>query len=289
MNPVLIGLSPDFPPEDPRLYLARVTGLPAAVCTAKFDRMNLYEGWTPRTGDVEAGRSLSPSLHGRRVIALGPRVTNGLQLSKNAMEWDRYPDFVAASFPYPDVSWSSTYSPSELERGHDFFQTSLRPCIHIEGTDGAGKSTLVDAFVRSGFRKVETDNPPRSWEVCCQRVQSRILPGLVCDRSSGLVSELVYGPVIRGRSIVAEEVLWSVVRSIIHATTFIYCRPPKQEIRLTFREDEDPGHIASVKARGDELYDQYDLVMHRLEQIGGRVLYYDWTRQTPEEILRCVD
>lgn len=168
----------------------------------------------------------------------------------------------------------------------------IQPCIHIEGPDGSGKTTLVKWMAdRLGFPMIPTDDPPKSWEECLARIERRVHPGLVCDRSSGLISELVYGPVLRGGTIVPEDVMWKVVETLIREApiTFVYCRPPEEALNPSFRPEEDPRHVEGVKSRQSQLVARYDEVMAQVSRMGGRVIRYDRTRQTPEEVVACVE
>jgi hypothetical protein len=166
----------------------------------------------------------------------------------------------------------------------------VKPTIHVEGTDGSGKSTLVPILAKGlSCEVVPSEGPAKSWDDCLIRVGKRLRPGIVCDRSSGLVSELVYGPVLRGGCITQEDRMWDVVKIlIVHGVKFVYCRPPATRIKPEFFDDEAPEVVAGVKAKEAELLARYDDVMVTIEQIGGTIVRYDWTIDTVEDLIQCV-
>jgi energy-coupling factor transporter ATP-binding protein EcfA2 len=295
MRTIVVGLSPKdgLGPLDPAgasgSRLAGLTGLTADDYISTFDRVNLRQSADSGVDDGDAARDLRPILRGRRVLALGRSVASALGIDGPWFEWHPRDGFVGASMPHPSGLSRWWNYPSNRRTAGEFMEKSTRPCVHVEGPDGSGKSTLVPELARiMGLDVVPTDDPPKSWDECLGRIERRIEPGLVCDRSSGLVSELVYGPVLRGRTITDEEDIWSMVRSVVHAVVFVYCRPPSDRIRPTFRDGEDPEHVRGVLERSDALVNRYDDVMSRLSRMGVRIVGYDWTRQTVEEVARCV-
>jgi len=257
-----------------------------------FDRVNLHHHTllSAAKWDAWAVRNLTPILRGRRVIALGRRVGDALRTPDIWMTWSLWNgEFIGATLPHPSGLnrwWNDSYHVT-LARG--FLKQVTRPCVHVEGPDGSGKSTLVHPMSElTGLRIVPPEDPPGSWDECLARISRRILPGLLCDRSSGLVSELVYGPVVRGRTITDEDMVWKVARAVSHAVVYIYCRPPRESMQPLFRDEEDPDHVSAVREKFDDLVDRYDEVMARLSLEGARVIRYDWTQTTVEEVTSCV-
>ena len=171
--------------------------------------------------------------------------------------------------------------------------SSLGPesvCIHVEGPDGSGKSTLVPILAaRLGARVIGTSDPPTSRSECYDRIKERIVPGVVCDRSSGLVSELVYGPTLRGRTLIEESELWSIISSLVHAVRFIYCRPPDGRFIVKHRDGEAKEHTDAVTEKHLQLVSRYDEVIEEIRRLGGTVIKYDWTSTNVEEIALCVE
>lgn len=299
MNTVIVGidpgtagrgpLDPDFPSGR---RLSEAAGLAADEFRLRFDRVNLYPFPGERTREEQQGarENLLPILRGRRVIILGQHVQKSLGVWGEKMAWIRGDGFVYASVPHPSGLSRWWNDPDNLDMFRRFMKRSLRPCIHVEGVDGSGKTTLAEQLAKDlDLHLVPTDDPPRSWDECLKRIQRRVGTGVVCDRSSGLISELVYGPVLRGGTITDEADLWAAVRSVLHAVTFVYCRPPLAYVQPTFRPEEDPVHVEGVKKRGYDLLVRYDRVMEEVSRIGGRVIRHDWTNPTLGGIKRCVE
>lgn len=223
---------------------------------------------------------------GRRVVAMGRRVASYLGAST---EWFRWTvstrGFVVAACPHPSGLSRMWNDPLTVERVRGFLVGSMGPCIHVEGPDGSGKSTLVPLLAEAmNLRTVGTQDPPSSWDECLARIEERVAPGIVCDRSSGLVSELVYGPVLRGRTVASEEEMMGVVRAVSRAVTIVYCRPARLLPRRRLGEDE--AHTSSVEERLDALRDRYDEVMENLKRVGMRVVEYDYGRGSVGEVAR---
>ncbi len=163
-----------------------------------------------------------------------------------------------------------------------------RLAVHVEGVDGSGKTRLAAWLAEQTNRRlVPTDDPPRDWADCLRRIDARTVPGIVCDRCSGLVSELVYGPVLRGGVFApgGENELWDIVGSVARFVVWVYCRPPTNALRMTWRDREPADHVAAVKTNVARLQVRYDVVMARVSAVGGRVVRYDWTRDNLETLV----
>ena len=72
--------------------------------------------------------------------------------------------------------------------------------IILEGVGGAGKSTLAKALRRRGYRTIHCgfDETTTNLEAFYRDMLTSLAAPTVLDRS--FISELVYGPVLRGRS-----------------------------------------------------------------------------------------
>ncbi len=142
--------------------------------------------------------------------------------------------------------------------------------IIVDGPDGSGKTTLIDKLLLShpGSRKVHFGAPKTNveadayWEVFAQAVKDAGTASVVIlDRS--WLSDLVYGPVMRGAHEMSElhaEMLESMV--ISHGGGLvIYCTAPTKTLwaRCCLRGET---YIKSIEQL-DEIANAYVAVMHR--------------------------
>lgn len=219
------------------------------------------------------------TLLGRRVVLLGDRYLGTLGFPPDAVEnvWYLLTEDVKMVAMYLD--------PYDPDVGHKLRLAAL-PCIHVEGPEGAGKSTLVEQLSYTLSLPVQpTQGPCTSREECLERVRVRIGAGQLCDRSSGLISEIVYGSVLRGHSMMTLADLWPLFRAV----RFIYCRPPDALLKHEPREGEDAEHVRQVNEKSAALIDRYDEVMVQLAAMGAEVHVYDRTRHYMEELVLCVE
>ena len=278
-------LDPGFPSGRRIASLCRLS--PQDYCQ-QFHRVNLLQAPSRSVQEYLDGVvRLLPDLRGKRVVALGGKVSQYLGLPDRWWEWRVGQGFVGAASPHPSGRNRWWNDPKNVETAGKFFQSVQRACIHVEGCDGSGKSTFVTSLSSIlGYPVIPTDDPPKSSGECLRRIAARLAPGIVCDRSSGLISEMVYGPVLRHGTFLTTEEMEEILLSMIGSVTFIYCRP--DTLRPTVRPGEDSNHVKSVFDKLKKLQSQYDSVMGWIEDSGGRVVRYNWMEQTPEEIAKCV-
>jgi len=286
---IIVGLAPGKSSDEalhPRgmtgKRLADLCGLSDDEYLDRFTLMNLH----PKADsgrDQEAAKNILPVLRGRRVVCLGRRVSDSL--GTEMFKWGvSRGGFVGSSMPHPSGLNRWWNNPRNVTRARKFARSLLRPCIHVEGVDGSGKTTLIGEISdQLSLRRIETDDPPSTYSQCIRRISRRIIPGVVCDRSSGLVSELVYGKVIRGETLGGDK-LWDILRSMIEAVTFVHCRSSPGP--LEFREGEDPDHVEAVRKKLPLLRTRYLAVMRTISSMGGRVVDYDWRK---EDLISCVE
>lgn len=295
---MIVGLDPGLGtgrPIDPDRptgrRMASLSGLDRPAFSDRFDRINLHPEPRPSSDDQAAGRNLSSVVEGRRVVALGRRVAAAVGCPSEWMEWSVRPGgFVGATMPHPSGLSRWWNDPGNRTAAGEFASRATRPTVYVEGVDGSGKTILAEWLSETmKVPLIPTDDRPGSWDECLSRIVRRVVPGVVCDRSSGLVSELVYGPVLRGGTIVDESVLWDTVRAVRGSGVWVYCRPPVASLRPRTRPGEDRDHVRSVEKNLVVLSDRYDEVMSRMVRIGCQVVRYDRTSQGPEEVLRCVE
>lgn len=300
MNPVVVGLDPGRngpDPLDPAFgsgrRLSAMLGVGPDEYLRRIDRVNLHPSERLPGDDRAAGANLLPILRGRRVVVLGRRVAEALDVTDDWFRWRVAPGgFVAACSPHPSGLSRWWNDAGNVLAAGAFWSRVLRPTVYVEGPDGSGKSTLVGVISADrgpGPSTVETEGPPATWVECLRRIDARVAPGLLCDRSSGLVSELVYGPVLRGGVLApgGEDELWRLVGSVKHAVVFVHCRPDRLEPRA--RPGEDPEHLRAVGANLGRIRDRYDEVMLRVASMGARVVRYDRSPRSLEEVLACAE
>ncbi|MBV6505233.1 MAG: hypothetical protein ILNGONEN_00791 [Syntrophorhabdaceae bacterium] len=150
--------------------------------------------------------------------------------------------------------------------------------IAIEGPDGSGKTQLARTL-QTAFRAslLTRSGPTRNFNQLSDELTwlsqhpSRLL--LICDRIRP-ISELVYGKVLRGFSMLEEDVAYSWVDHFV--SIVIYCRPPLATIQANV-EASFPNQMSGVVEHTQQLSDEYDRVMLRFTQSNLIYYPYDYT------------
>lgn len=310
MRPVVIGLARNsaagssisqarpLPAESSTwVNLARVADMPPEKLAGAVDRINLHAlptGIRPLAdADARAAANLMSILRGRRVLMLGGRVAGGF-LRAAGLEgscpevqgWTGGPTlpFVWAKIPHTSGLCRWYNDPANVDQARQVVAGMDRPPILVEGPDGAGKSHLAAALAKALNRPLmPTRGPLASYDENLKEFRRRLAPGIVADRSIGLVSELVYGPVLRGETMGDEDRYWRAAEAAALSAVLVYCRPPHDVIQrhcTEARKGEDPAHIEKVLKTIDTLVIRYDRVVARLEGMGWKVYRYDWTDHT---------
>lgn len=149
--------------------------------------------------------------------------------------------------------------------------------IIVEGMDGAGKTTLIDELQLHfpGLQRIvrPQGRPLNDWwpeEMDRQRID----PVPIYDRF--FYSELVYGPILRGK-FEPDLVLINNVAWFLRSVAFlIYVRPHSSVIRENVRESQQ---MVGVKDNFSELLEAYDNVMEVEKQwYKDRFFHYDWRK-----------
>lgn len=153
--------------------------------------------------------------------------------------------------------------------------------IICEGCDNTGKTTLVQRLqLFTGARVVHSPGPQpekelKSWtkaELLLANVED-----IIYDRFP-LISEEVYGPILRGKSLFGEE--WGewwgalmLVRPVI-----IYCRPPREVVCGPTLMERD--QMEGVVSHCNQLLDAYDKLMKKIQSLipHDSFFVYDYTQ-----------
>lgn len=149
--------------------------------------------------------------------------------------------------------------------------------IIVEGMDGAGKTTLIEKLVEHIPNLVVVRNTlddKQNFEKWWPQEVDREKSGLVPVHDRFFFSEIVYGPVLRGK-INAPQTLVDNIAWFLRTTAFlIYVRPHSDLVRKGVNELD---HMVGVKENFDALLDLYDNVMAvEKSWFHERFFHYDW-------------
>lgn len=161
----------------------------------------------------------------------------------------------------------------------------------VEGMDNSGKSTLAHELARATGRHVVHSpghrlTPPQLRDWAEKSLFSPANPYIIYDRHP-VISESVYGPVLRGKSIFHETWLGRFVRRSFYEHVrplIIYCRPPVTDI-TDFRKPEMDG----VTDNALKLLSAYDGLIDELVDEGVRVLRYNYQVDEVDELLEQIE
>lgn len=137
--------------------------------------------------------------------------------------------------------------------------------IIIEGLDGVGKTTLVNYFVSQGMKKHHFDYDVNNMDLFSKymKVLGKNDLDLVLDRS--FISEMVYGPILRGKSKLELEQYKELLKSYKeHGTSIIYLTAPQEVLLERRREEQKDFDI--ILNHYNELHNQYNLIIDYSEQ-----------------------
>ncbi len=159
--------------------------------------------------------------------------------------------------------------------------------VIIEGPDSSGKSTLVKTLsARIPYATVKHNSGPAPASVMIKDMDELLEQWycpIICDRIRA-ISELVYGTVMRGQSVIPHKYLTRIISLQI---PIIYCRPPASFIMSPVhehREEESDEHTKAVERHHRSLVAQYDRVMSELPHI-----HYDFMSWSPDQLNLLVD
>lgn len=164
--------------------------------------------------------------------------------------------------------------------------------IILEGPDGSGKSTLQKSLLEAGFeagpRAVTSEGGVIDRENLVQWVWEDLMTWRSPDQQlrvydrHPLVSEYIYGPIVRGD--VAPGMLSPFAREMGHwfvrNALVIFCLPPLETVQVEVQKE---AQMEGVVENIDDIYMSYQLIMLTW---GGQYTIYDWTKDTPNRIVR---
>ncbi len=162
--------------------------------------------------------------------------------------------------------------------------------IIVEGVDGSGKTTLI-GYLRDQFHNLElirNDLGPKQdfivwWPEQLEREKSAVVP--IHDRF--FYSELVYGPVLRGKLAVPWEMVTNISWFLRASAFLIYARPPIDSIRKASKVNEQMEGVHDNLLKLLELYDQ--LMLAEMAWYQSRFICWDWTKGNPKEVEAAVE
>ena len=153
--------------------------------------------------------------------------------------------------------------------------------IVVEGPDGAGKTRLIEDLRRESHRHFidirRNGQPTHDSQVFSASHWLRNLPpalDFVLDRHPG-ISEAIYGPLFRGRSLVSTEPS-EMAQRLDTVDWLIYCRPPSNTIAANCLSHNQ---MDGVNDHVPALVEAYDYYMRRLSNY-FKFIRYDYTGVT---------
>lgn len=146
------------------------------------------------------------------------------------------------------------------------------PVIICEGPDGSGKSTLA-AHLGAAFSLpvYPTMGPPKTAFDLVKRVKNILSEDNVIFDRFTLISEMVYGPILRDTHVY--DISWLNRLSDPGKYLVIYCRPSDDTILNTpvpVKPHKPKPHIRDVIAQRKRIIEQYDYIMSKTP---NKILY----------------
>ena len=139
--------------------------------------------------------------------------------------------------------------------------------IIVEGPDNSGKTTLISQLAKDLNRvTIKGIRPQTFWEIktWCQVIEKFPWP-VILDRFP-LISEPVYGPIIRGVSLITREE--ALIELKLLNPIIIYCRPS-----LSIIKDFQLPQMAGVPNHIDKIVNAYDDWMVQIGRQNTMMVY----------------
>ncbi len=150
--------------------------------------------------------------------------------------------------------------------------------IILEGADGSGKTSLATRIrkdIDEYILLLRSSGPPRNIEQLATVVNFiRSCPPeipLITDRNP-LISESVYGPIIRGQCMHSLDV--EGMATLFQNAMIIHCRPNYSVLAAGVRKEVQ---MEGVVLNHRQIIKEYDTLMGGLEKLGVYVKRYDYT------------
>jgi len=150
--------------------------------------------------------------------------------------------------------------------------------IIVEGMDNSGKSTLCEGLAeRFNLRVIKrAQGPPTDKDKFLSMVVRLLTvdPEVIYDRHP-IISEAVYGPILREKNALNEELAWDDWMNALldREPLIVYCRPPEEKI-LCF---DDRDQMVGVPENAKRLIRRYDQVMLAIGNKASLFVRYDYT------------
>jgi len=156
--------------------------------------------------------------------------------------------------------------------------------IIVEGVDGSGKTTLVDALIdRIGNMKLvrNVHGPDQDFDTWWKQILLAPPDGQTPIHDRFFYSELVYGPVIRGTINADLNLVLDIQKLLANEALLIYARPDIRRLELGAKVNEQ---MEGVHERFIQLLELYDQTM-AIEAVhfGNRFVQYVWYRDNELE------
>lgn len=160
--------------------------------------------------------------------------------------------------------------------------------IILEGADGSGKSTVGNSIQRSSqLELIHAGGPLKDSEEFRRRCELQLSSfGKILDRISP-ISELVYGSILRGHTLIPELEIWGYIESFIaDKWMMVYCRPGIEilmhhAINQMDKDTEAQGktykpaaHSEQVKVNICSIVYEYDRIVETIRDAGMPVLIH---------------
>ena len=152
--------------------------------------------------------------------------------------------------------------------------------IIIEGMDNTGKSTLCNHLSKKFDLRVDVRSRPKDLNDGFRMISRSVFNKnpVIYDRHV-LISEIVYGPLLRNKSVFGNS-NWDLLFLMLKThPLIIYCRPPKRKVfRFGVREQMD-----GVISQATNLIRRYDWLMEIIKPcvaLGPRPIHiYDYSNK----------